>query len=124
MPRGLFTKKGCASCTDEVPAVGYRTCPSPTLPAQITCSTVIKLATGTCPASRYLAWAYSRNPKGEEGLGRGPGVGVDTVKPSGGRGGGGGSIGEHGAEPERRATRQGAPTPARGGLGGCPGTGA
>lgn len=25
MPRGLFTKNGCASCADGVPAVGYRT---------------------------------------------------------------------------------------------------
>ena len=32
MPNGLFTKKGWASCTEAVPAVGYLTWPIPTLP--------------------------------------------------------------------------------------------
>lgn len=36
IPKGLLTKKGCASCTEDVPAVGYRTCPMPTLPVDQT----------------------------------------------------------------------------------------
>ena len=33
MPSGELTKKGCASCAEEDPAVGYLTCPMPALPA-------------------------------------------------------------------------------------------
>ena len=34
MPSGEFTKKGCASCADADPAVGYLTCPIPVCPVR------------------------------------------------------------------------------------------
>ena len=34
MPKGELTKKGCASVALRPPAVGYRTCPMPTLPCK------------------------------------------------------------------------------------------